>query len=104
MCFAAAQALADHVGDRLDAEHILPDMDDWDVFPREAAAVAMKAIEQGLTRIEVTYEQEYLQANRIINRSRTITKRMMEEGFIPAPPKDDDDHPEVDLETIKASY
>ena len=29
-------------------EHILPDMDDWEVFPREAAAVAMKAVEQDL--------------------------------------------------------
>jgi len=43
MCFAAATALAEHVGDRLDEEHILPTMDDWEVFPREAAAVAMKA-------------------------------------------------------------
>jgi hypothetical protein len=32
-------------------------MDDWDVFPREAAAVAMKAQEQGLARIEMTYDE-----------------------------------------------
>ena len=42
MCFAAANALADHVGGNLDEEHILPNMDDWEVFPREAAAVAQK--------------------------------------------------------------
>ncbi|MBU4352905.1 MAG: NADP-dependent malic enzyme, partial [Nanoarchaeota archaeon] len=80
MCFAAAQALADHVGDRLDAEHILPDMDDWEVFPREAAAVAMKAIEQGLALKPMTYQEEFDNATRIIRRSRQLTKMMMEQG------------------------
>ena len=30
----------------LNSEYILPTMDEWDVFPREAAAVAAKAVEQ----------------------------------------------------------
>ncbi len=101
MCFAAAQAMADHVGDKLDDEHILPNMDDWEVFPREAAAVAMKAIEQGLARIPMTYEQEFENATRIIKRSRDLTKMMMEKGFIPAPPEDDTQH-DIDIETVKA--
>jgi hypothetical protein len=29
---------------------------------------------------------------------------MMEEGFIAEPPADDDDHPEIDTETIKSAY
>ncbi len=33
MCFAAADALANHVGDRLAPDMILPNMDDWEVFP-----------------------------------------------------------------------
>lgn len=45
---AAAEALADHISDKMDEEHILPDMEDWSVFPREAAAVGMKAQEQGV--------------------------------------------------------
>jgi malate dehydrogenase (oxaloacetate-decarboxylating) len=104
MCFAAAKAMADHVGDRLAPDFILPDMDDWEVFPREAAAVAMKAVEQGLARIETTYEQEFQLASRIIKRSRDMTKCMMEEGFIPEPPEDDGDSPEIDVETVKAAY
>ena len=104
MCFAAAKAMADHVGDKLDAEHILPNMDDWEVFPREAAAVAMKAVEQGLAHTETTYEQEFQLATKIIRRSREMTKRMMEEGFIPEPPEDDGDEPEIDIETVKAAY
>jgi len=103
MCFAAAEALANHVGDRLDADHILPDMDDWEVFPREAAAVAMKCIEQGLARKTTTYEEEYQNAARIIKRSRDLTKMMMEQGFIAEPPTDDG-KTSVDIETIKAAY
>ncbi len=103
MCFAAAKALADHVGDRLDADHILPDMDDWEVFPREAAAVAMKAVEQDLATIPTTFEQELENAKRIIKRSRDLTSMMMKENFISEPPTDDGRH-DVDLETIKSAY
>jgi malate dehydrogenase (oxaloacetate-decarboxylating) len=53
MCFAAASALANHIGDALDDDHILPNMDDWEVFSREAAAVGRKAVEQGVARIEM---------------------------------------------------
>jgi len=104
MCFAAAQAMANHVGDRLAPDFILPNMDDWEVFPKEAASVAMKAIEQGLARIETTYEAEFQRAAKIIKRSRDMTKRMMEEGFIPESPIDDGDHPEIDTATIEAAY
>lgn len=103
MCFAAAKALADHVGDKLDADHILPDMDDWEVFPREAAAVAMKAVEQDLATIPTTYEKELETAKRIIKRSRDLTGMMMKENFIEEPPADDGKH-DVDLETIKSAY
>jgi malate dehydrogenase (oxaloacetate-decarboxylating) len=88
MCFAAAEALANHVGDKLDAEHILPDMDDWEIFPREAAAVAMKAQEQGLAQIKTSYEEELANAKRIIKRSRDLTQTMMDGGFIAKPPED----------------
>lgn len=88
MCFAAAKALADHIGDRLDEEHILPTMDDWEVFPREAAAVAMKAQEQGVARLKMDYDELYQHAHQIIKRSRELTQRMMDEGFIEKAPED----------------
>jgi malate dehydrogenase (oxaloacetate-decarboxylating) len=93
MCYAAANALADHVGGMLSTDHILPNMDDWEVFPREAAAVAMKAQEQGLARMTTTYEQELENAKRIIGRSRNLTRMMMDQGFIAEPPTDEDEHP-----------
>jgi malate dehydrogenase (oxaloacetate-decarboxylating) len=87
MCFAAAKALADQVGDCLDEEHILPNMDDWEVFPRGAAAVALKAQEQGLARIQMTYQEELEHAMTIIRRSRDLTHTMMREGFIAEAPE-----------------
>jgi malate dehydrogenase (oxaloacetate-decarboxylating) len=88
MCFAAAKALADHIGDALDEDHILPNMDDWDVFPREAAAVGMKAQEQGVARLQKSYEELYDHANAMIGRSRRLTQLMMEEGFIAEAPEE----------------
>ncbi|HEX9090105.1 MAG TPA: malic enzyme-like NAD(P)-binding protein, partial [Anaerolineales bacterium] len=82
MCYAAANALADHVGSNLTNEHILPTMDDWEVFPREAAAVAVKCQEQGLARKQMTYDEEFKNATDIIGRSRNLTQLMMKEGFI----------------------
>jgi malate dehydrogenase (oxaloacetate-decarboxylating) len=87
MCFAAAHALAEHVGDKLAPDHILPTMDDWEVFPREAAAVGTKAIEQGLARKTLSYQELYEHAHSIIQRSRNMTQRMMEEGFIEEAPE-----------------
>jgi malate dehydrogenase (oxaloacetate-decarboxylating) len=88
MCYAAAQALADHIGDRLDPEHVLPDMDDWEIFPREAAAVGMKAQEQGLARIPMGYNELFDRATTIIKRSRDLTHAMMKDGFIARAPSE----------------
>jgi malate dehydrogenase (oxaloacetate-decarboxylating) len=88
MCYVAAQTLADQIGDRLDDEHLLPNMDDWDVFPREAAAVGMKAQEQGLARIQLSYDELYQHAHDIIQRSRNLTQMMMKGGFIPEAPSE----------------
>jgi malate dehydrogenase (oxaloacetate-decarboxylating) len=88
MCFAASQALADHVGDRLDDEHILPSMDDWEVFPREAVAVAMKAQEQGVAQLSLSHDELYEKAHQIIKRSRDLTHTMMEQDFIETAPEE----------------
>jgi malate dehydrogenase (oxaloacetate-decarboxylating) len=83
MCLAAAHALADMAVEHgLSPDYILPTMDEWDVFPREAAAVAAKAVEQGIARLPATYEEEYHRASDIIRRSRDMTRTMMADGFI----------------------
>jgi malate dehydrogenase (oxaloacetate-decarboxylating) len=83
MCFAAANALAEMAVEKgLDTDQILPTMDEWQVFPREAAAVAVKAVEEGIARKPMTYEEELKNAEEIIRRSRDLTQNMMAEGFI----------------------
>jgi malate dehydrogenase (oxaloacetate-decarboxylating) len=83
MCIAAANALADMSAEKgLSTEYITPTMDEWEAFPREATAVAMKAIEQGVARLKLTKDQEYAQASAMIKRARDLTNLMMEEGFI----------------------
>ncbi len=83
MCFAAAYALADMAVEKgLTPDYILPTMDEWEVFPREAAAVAAKAVEQGLAQLPCTYEEEFTRAAAIIRRARNMTQSMMDEGFI----------------------
>jgi hypothetical protein len=42
----------------------------------------MKAQEQNLARIKLTYEEEFEQARKIIERSRNLTKTMMELEYI----------------------
>jgi malate dehydrogenase (oxaloacetate-decarboxylating) len=86
MCIAAAEALAGAARE-MDEEHILPTMDDWEVFPREAVAVGMMAQEQGLARLERSADELYRHAADIISRSRDLTGWMMKEGYIPEAPE-----------------
>jgi malate dehydrogenase (oxaloacetate-decarboxylating) len=83
MCLAAANELAKLAEEHdLNAKNIIPTMDDWEVFPREATAVAEKAIEQGVARIKLSRDEIYASARAIIKRARDETKFMMRSGFI----------------------
>jgi len=87
MCIAAAVEMAKMAEEKgLSADYIMPMMDDVDVFPREAAAVAMKAIEQGIARItDVTFQQEYEYAKKLILRARGMVQDAMATGYIELP-------------------
>lgn len=84
MCIAAARELAKCAEDKgIHEGHLLPTMDEWEVYPREAVAVGMKAIEQGVARLELTKEQLLEKAEGIIKRSHDQVKMLMKQGFIP---------------------
>jgi malate dehydrogenase (oxaloacetate-decarboxylating) len=84
MCIAAAIALAKMAEDKgLSEEYILPTMEEWEVYPRVAAAIASKAVEEGVAKKSLSYEEELQNAEAIIRRSRNITQKLMVEGFIP---------------------
>jgi len=83
MCIAAAMELAKTAEDRgLREDYIIPTMDEWEVFPREAAAVGMKAIEQGIARKVMGKEELYKTAEAIIRDAREAVKILMREGVI----------------------
>jgi len=88
MCIAAARELAKVAEDKgLTEEYIIPNMDEWEVFPREAVAVAMKAIEQGVARFKYTPEELFKMATDTIGKARNEVQWMMKEKFIVDPDK-----------------
>jgi malate dehydrogenase (oxaloacetate-decarboxylating) len=88
MCLAAAEELARCAQDRgIHEEYIAPTMDEWDVFPREAVAVAMKAQEQGVARVQATREELYAKASATIKVAREGVHVLMREGLIAPVPE-----------------
>ena len=89
MATAAAHALADYAEKRgIHPENIVPTMDEASVFPYEAAAVAMQAIEDGVARIEMTWEEAFAKADKDIKHARSLTQVVTEQGFISEPPQE----------------
>ncbi|MDH7517544.1 MAG: NADP-dependent malic enzyme [Candidatus Thermoplasmatota archaeon] len=87
MCIAAAYELAKTAEDQgLSDEYIVPTMDSWEVFPREAVAVGLKAISQGIARIKPSRKELYEHAMAIIKKARDETQTLMKQGFIAKAP------------------
>ena len=84
MCLAAATELARCAEDRgISEDYLLPTMDEWEVFPREAVAVAKKAMEQGVARLKLTEKELFSMAEQKIRRARDEVGLLMEKGIIP---------------------
>ncbi len=87
MCIAAAKELAKVAEDKgLKENYIIPTMDEWEVFPREAAVVGITAIEQGVARFKFTKEELYNKAEKTILHAREQLQCLMKNNFIPLPP------------------
>lgn len=83
MCIAAAYELARYAEDRgISEEYIIPTMEDWEVFVREAVAVGLKAIEQGVAREKLSREELTKRAEKMIKESRETVATLMEAGLI----------------------
>ncbi len=87
MAVAAARSLAAFAGKKgLSPDYIIPTMDEADVFPEEAADVAMQAVEDGVARRVISREQVVEEARRDITMARELFGKLMEDGFIREPP------------------
>jgi malate dehydrogenase (oxaloacetate-decarboxylating) len=87
MCFAAAEALAGAVGDALDRDHILPRMMDMAIYPLQAAAVGLKAQEQGIAGLALSRDELLNRAEFIIGQAQSATDVLMEANSIPPFPE-----------------
>lgn len=87
MCIAAAQELAKFAEERgMHENDILPRMEEWEVYPREAVACALKSIEQGVARVKPSRKELYERAVAIIQNARKSTEILMKQGLIKPPP------------------
>ena len=88
MCIAAARELAKVAEDNgLTPDYIIPNMEEWGVFPREAAAVGEQAVREGIARVERSRSELLEMAYSRIKRARDETMLKMERGTIPKAPK-----------------
>jgi malate dehydrogenase (oxaloacetate-decarboxylating) len=86
MCIAAAEELAKCAEDKgLREDYLIPTMDEWEVYPREAASVGRKAIEQGVARIDMSWDDLFAKAEKIIKKSRDEFHTLQDKGFIELP-------------------
>ena len=84
MCLAAATELAKCAEDKgLSDSYLLPTMDEWEVFPREAVAVAKMAMKQKVARLKFTEKELFSMAESKIRRARDEVGILMEKGIIP---------------------
>ncbi len=91
MCIAAAEELAKFAEERgIHEDDILPRMEEWEVFPREAVACALKSIEEGVARVKLSRQELYERAVSIIRNARESLKVLMKEGLIKKPPPEEE--------------
>jgi malate dehydrogenase (oxaloacetate-decarboxylating) len=87
MAIAASHSLAKFAEKRgIMPDNIIPTMEEHGVFPQEAADVAMQAIKDGVARKNITWDEVYRQAQTDIELARSITQRLVKDGFIKQPP------------------
>lgn len=87
MCIASATELAKYAEDKgLSEEYIIPSMDEWEIYPRQATETGLKAMEQGIARKKLSRQELYDSAESIIKRTQDIVKLLMRQGLIASPP------------------
>ncbi|AFZ70027.1 malic enzyme [Caldisphaera lagunensis DSM 15908] len=86
MAITAAYEIAKFAEEKgLSENYIVPTMEEWEVYPRVAAAVAVKAVEEGVARKTTTYKEELQRAKDIISSIREKIGFLWDRGYIPKP-------------------
>ena len=83
MAIRCAHSIADFAKSRgISVDNIIATMEETEVFAREAADVALAAIDEGVARITDTWENIYTKAKEDILASRALTHDLMDQGHI----------------------
>ncbi|AFZ70548.1 malic enzyme [Caldisphaera lagunensis DSM 15908] len=86
MAITAAYEIAKFAEEKgLSENYIVPTMEEWEVYPRVAAAVAVKAVEEGVARKTTTYKEELDNATYMISLSRKKLETVYQRGLIKDP-------------------
>jgi malate dehydrogenase (oxaloacetate-decarboxylating) len=89
MAIAAAESLARFSEKRgISPDNITAKMDEADVFPFEAADVAVQAVKDGVARKKLTWQQAYDQAKADIDHARKTTHFLIDNDLIQKPTQD----------------
>ncbi len=83
MALAAAHELAAAVSEPCE-ERIVPRMDEWEIYPRIAAATAFEAQREGVAKLSRSRDELIESARRAILTAREAMFALMREGLIPA--------------------
>jgi malate dehydrogenase (oxaloacetate-decarboxylating) len=87
MAIAAAYSLANYAEKRgINPDNIIPTMDEAEVFPQEAADVAMQAIKDGVAKRVLSHEEVFNMAKADIKEARETMKLLMDQEMIKKPP------------------
>jgi malate dehydrogenase (oxaloacetate-decarboxylating) len=87
MAIVAAEELAKFAEEKgLNRDYIIPNMTEWEVYPRVACKVGEKAIKLGLARRKISTDEIYEKAVEIIKRTRKLLSSLLEAQVIPLPP------------------
>ena len=93
----AARELAAHAEDRgLSAEHLLPTMEESEVFPHIATAVALEAVRLGLARRRLSRAEFLERARARMARPARLARVLADSGLIPPLPDEPTPSPERD--------
>ncbi|EQD52233.1 malate oxidoreductase [mine drainage metagenome] len=85
---AAARELARHAHDRgLTPTHLLPTMEEIEVFPHVAAAAADAAVAQGLARHRLSHDEYLERARARMGRSARLVRALLRSRLTPAMPR-----------------
>jgi len=83
MIVEAARELARFAEERgINDQYIIPTMEEWEVFPRVAAAIADSGVREGLARTKMTKEEFLSRAREIISGNRLIIEKMIDMKLI----------------------